>query len=156
MNYPFKGKIADTQAIQDVDEFISSSEQIWRNLALNHLLTNGSSYSEWVPSEWESKQLIKTSVIHPTPVHRSTSCAKSCVFVRKKSFIHKTTFSSEKVISSESGEKSAPFKTVLNKYVCGFQGERTTGDGLFHWRKHYYGLWTGILAKNDGIKVKTS
>ncbi len=31
------------QAIQDVDEFVSSSEQIWRNLALHHLLTNGSS-----------------------------------------------------------------------------------------------------------------
>ncbi len=30
-------------AIQDVDEFVSSSEQIWRNLALHHLLSNGSS-----------------------------------------------------------------------------------------------------------------
>ncbi len=29
------------QAIQDLDEFVSSSEQIWRNLALHHLLTNG-------------------------------------------------------------------------------------------------------------------
>ncbi len=30
--------------------------------------------SEWVPSEWESKQLIKTSqVIHTTPVHQLTS-----------------------------------------------------------------------------------
>ncbi len=28
-------------AIQDVDEFISSSEQIWSNLALHHLLTIG-------------------------------------------------------------------------------------------------------------------
>ncbi len=27
----------------DVDEFVSSSEQILRNLALHHLLTNGSS-----------------------------------------------------------------------------------------------------------------
>ncbi len=27
----------------------------------------------------------------------------------------------------------------------------TTGDGLFHWRKHYYGLWTRILARS---KVK--
>ncbi len=31
------------QAIQDVDEFVSSSEQIWRNVALHHLLTNESS-----------------------------------------------------------------------------------------------------------------
>ncbi len=31
------------QTIQDVDEFVSSLEQIWRNLAFHHLLTNGSS-----------------------------------------------------------------------------------------------------------------
>ncbi len=37
------------QVVQDVDEFVSSLEQIWRNLALYHLLTNES--SEWVPSE---------------------------------------------------------------------------------------------------------
>ncbi len=32
-----------TQAIQDVDEFVSSCEQIWRNVALHQLLTYGSS-----------------------------------------------------------------------------------------------------------------
>ncbi len=51
--------------------------------------------SEWVPSEWESKQLIKTSqVIHTTPVHQLTSCElKSCVFVRNNSTIyHNSTF----------------------------------------------------------------
>ncbi len=44
--------------IQDANKFVSSSEQIWWNLALDHqwILC-----SEWVPSEWESKQLIKTS-----------------------------------------------------------------------------------------------
>ncbi len=31
------------QTIQDVDEFVFSSDQIWRNVALHH--------SEWVPSE---------------------------------------------------------------------------------------------------------
>ncbi len=36
-------KLTHPQAIQDVDEFVSSSEQIWRNLALHHLLTIGSS-----------------------------------------------------------------------------------------------------------------
>ncbi len=36
-------KCTHPQAIQDVDEFVSSSEQIWRNLALHHLLSNGSS-----------------------------------------------------------------------------------------------------------------
>ncbi len=39
--------------------------------------------SEWVPSEWESKQLIKLSqVTHTTPVHQLMSCEpNSCVFV---------------------------------------------------------------------------
>ncbi len=32
-----------SQSIQDVNEFVSSSEQIWINLALRHLLSNGSS-----------------------------------------------------------------------------------------------------------------
>ncbi len=31
------------QAIQDVDKFVSSSEEIWGNSVLHHLLTNGSS-----------------------------------------------------------------------------------------------------------------
>ncbi len=57
--------------------------------------------------------------------------------------------------------KSSPFtsekkesKTVLNKYLSGFWCERTTGDGLFHRRKCYYGLWTHILARSDGLKLK--
>ncbi len=49
-------------AIQDVDEFVFSSEQIWRNFALHHSLTNGSSVSEWVPSEWESLQWFKVKL----------------------------------------------------------------------------------------------
>ncbi len=31
------------QPIQDVDEFVSSLDQIWRNVALHHLLTDASS-----------------------------------------------------------------------------------------------------------------
>ncbi len=30
----------------------------------------------------------------------------------------------------------------------------TTGDGFLHWRKHYYGLWTCILARSDGLNLK--
>ncbi len=41
-------------------KFVSLSKLIWRNVALHHLVTNWNG-SEWVPSEWESKQLIKTS-----------------------------------------------------------------------------------------------
>ncbi len=32
-----------SQAIQHVEEFVSSLEQIWRNLAVCYFLTNGSS-----------------------------------------------------------------------------------------------------------------
>ncbi len=32
--------------------------------------------------------------------------------------------------------------------------ERTPEDALFHWRKHYCGLWTGILAGSNGLKLK--
>ncbi len=26
---------------------------------------------------------------------------------------------------------------------------------LFHWRKQYFGLWTGILKRSNGLKLKT-
>ncbi len=109
------------------------------------------------------------TIIHTTPVHQLMSCdVKSCIFVRNK-IITETfltliciyiDFYSEKIISSESGKQYAQIKnclqakTVLNKYVGGFWGERTTEDGLFHWRKHYYGLWTYILSRSDGLKWK--
>ncbi len=86
---PKNEKFTHPQANYNVDEFVFFP-QIWRNVARHHLLANG---SEWVPSEWESKQLIKThhnssQVIHTTPVHQLMSCeAKSCVFVRNKSII---------------------------------------------------------------------
>ncbi len=38
-------KYTQPQAIQDVDEFVSSSEQIWRNVALHHLLIKTSQNS---------------------------------------------------------------------------------------------------------------
>ncbi len=45
-------------------------------------------------------------------------------------------------------------KTVLNKYVGGSGCEGITGTGLFHWRKCYYGLWTGIFIRSDSLKLK--
>ncbi len=36
-------KMSHPQAIQDIDEFVSSWEQFWRNVASHHLLTNGCS-----------------------------------------------------------------------------------------------------------------
>ncbi len=47
--------------------------------------------------------------------------------------------------------KGKQSKILLNKYVSGFCCERTTEDGLFHWRK-CYGLWTNILVRSTGIK----
>ncbi len=51
--------------------------------------------------------------------------------------------------------KLKQYKTALNKYVGGFWCERTTEDGLFHWRKHYYRLWMHILAGSEGLKLNT-
>ncbi len=72
------------QAIQDVDEFVSSLKQVWINQALL-LAHQWILCCEWVPSEWESRELIKTSlqeVIQTTPVHQLTySEAKSWKFV---------------------------------------------------------------------------
>ncbi len=56
------------------------------------------------------------------------------------SFTHQLILCSEWVVS------------VLNKYVGEFSCEKTTGDGPFHWRKWYYELWTGILARSEGLK----
>ncbi len=63
------------QAIQDVDEFVSSSQQIWEKFSITSLALQWMLCSEWVPSEWESKQLIKNiTVIHTTPVHQWMKC----------------------------------------------------------------------------------
>ncbi len=77
------------QAIQNVDVCFF----IWTDLekfSITSLAHQWILCSEWVPSEWESKQLIKhhnnPQVIHTTPVHQLTSCeVKSYVFVRNKS-----------------------------------------------------------------------
>ncbi len=49
------------QAIQDEDGFVDSWEHIWRICSITSLAHQWTLCSEWVPSEWESKQLIKTS-----------------------------------------------------------------------------------------------
>ncbi len=36
-------KMDSFHIIQDADEFVSSSEQVWKKIALHHLLINGSS-----------------------------------------------------------------------------------------------------------------
>ncbi len=72
-------KCAHPQAIQDANEFVSSSDL--EKCSIASVSQQWMLCSEWVPSEWESKQLIKTSqVIHTTPVHQLT-------FGEEKSYI---------------------------------------------------------------------
>jgi len=57
-----------------VQPFVSSSEQIWRNLALHHLLTNGSEVGA-------IRMRVQTADKSITPVHQLTSYkAKTCIF----------------------------------------------------------------------------
>ncbi len=53
-------KCTPFQAIQDVDEFVSSSD-LEKSSIYDGLVQQWMLCSEWVPSERESKQLIKTS-----------------------------------------------------------------------------------------------
>ncbi len=111
--------------------------------------------SEWVPSEWESKQLIKTSnnpqVIHTIPVHQLTSREdkswnKSIVktFVTKyDSIINNNASSSEKVFLVWAGDnlhRSTAFTRQNScKQICGWiLMWETTGMHFFTARKRYY------------------
>ncbi len=81
----------------------------------------------------------------------------------KMSSVHNNTFSSEKVISSESGEKSAQIKhclqakTALNKdvWILWEENKRSTFSLFYLWILDFgfknYGLWTHILAISDGL-----
>ncbi len=82
--------------------------------------------SEWLPSEWESKQLLNASQRSTSNPHDSISSInvlwseKLCVFkfkpllMAKYEFsIYKNAFSSENVVSSESEEKYANIKHCL-------------------------------------------
>ncbi len=46
-------------------------------------------------------------------------------------------------------------QSKIVQYVGGFWTQRTTGYGLFHWRKCYYRLWT-ILARSSGLNWNAS
>ncbi len=140
------------RAIQDVEEFVSSWDQIWRNIALHYLLTNGSSAVNGCRQN-ESKQLIKNITItfasNPRDCSASVNVLWSerlyvwkkqinhltpnwCFRLKYKFSIYKIAYYSEK--KSESGEKHAEIKhcwqakTVLNKYINGFRWERTANN----------------------------
>ncbi len=78
-----------------------------------------------------------------------------CMFVRNKyiiktSFIHNIAFSSKKMSrlnQEENMHRPKEPKTVLNKYIGRKQ------DGLFHWRKHYYELWTLTNMQKKNVSL---
>ncbi len=84
-------KCTHPQAIQDVDEFVSSSEQIWRNVAFPHLLISGSSavngcrQNQSTNSWW--KHHINPQVILTTPFHQLMRWCKRLRFVINKCII---------------------------------------------------------------------
>ncbi len=65
-----KMEFTHPQAIQDVDEFVSSSDL--EKLHITSLAHKWIICSEWVPSEWETKQLIKTSQSSTSNPHHSS------------------------------------------------------------------------------------
>ncbi len=77
---------------------LSSLEQIWRNVITNtHIL-----YSEWVPSEWESKQLIKISQSCMRKIHhQGILTVNHNIWSKYKSITHNKASSSKKGFSLE-------------------------------------------------------
>ncbi len=73
-------KCAHPQVIQDVDEFVSSSDL--EKCSIASVSQQWMLCSEWVPSEWESKQLIKTSQYSTSNPHHSSPSVN--VFRRQK------------------------------------------------------------------------
>ncbi len=77
-----------TQAIQDLEEFVSLSKQSWRNY--NYVTCSPIDPLQWMGAVKMGVQLAdkKHHNIHTTPVHQLTSCeVKSCVFPRNRSSI---------------------------------------------------------------------
>ncbi len=131
------------QAIQNVDEFVSSSDLEKYSIASLALLWI--ICSEWVPSEWESCEVKRWVLARNKTIFKAFLTSKFSFQVKYESIIHNNAFTSKNVMSPDSGEKYAQMyclqiKTALHKYASGFWCERMTSDGLSHWRKHYYWL----------------
>ncbi len=68
-------------------EFVSSSKEIWEKNSITSLAHQWILCSEWVPSEWESKQLIKTSK-QPTPLQYTNILWREKLRVCMKQIYH--------------------------------------------------------------------
>ncbi len=71
-NQTFRENVLTSQAFQDVDEFASSSEQIWRNVALHHLLSNRS--SAWMGAV---RMRVQTADKNITIIHKLSTPLQS-------------------------------------------------------------------------------
>ncbi len=135
-------KRTQPQAIQDLDEFVSASDL--EKCSIASFAQQWMLCSEWVPSEWESKQLIKH---HNNPQVINILWNKKLHVCKKHFFLTITSpqycFLQWKVIWSESGEKYAQIKhkpKVQNssKQICGW---------ILMWEySRSILLWTRILA----------
>ncbi len=82
-----------------------------------------------------------------------------CFWIKYKSIIRFLQWKCVLIwIRREICSDQAPFKSQnSSKQIRGWiLMWETTGDGIFHWKMHYYGLWTLILAKSDGLKQESS
>ncbi len=103
------------QAIRDIDEFVFFITSDLEKCIIISLAQQRIHWSEWVPWERESNQLIKKhhnnpQVIHTTPVHQLKSGkVKSCSFLRKKNSILRC-FILQIIVS---GYNTSPLSTIL-------------------------------------------
>ncbi len=72
-----------------------------------------------------------------------------CCFLHWKSYLlnHERNMHRSSTVYKQNSPKQ-----FIIKYVVDF--DVTKGDGLFHWRNQSYGLWTCILGRCDGLKLK--
>ncbi len=109
-------KCIHTQAIQDLDEFTSSSEQIWRNVTLHHLLTNASSAVNGCRQNESPNCWFKTSQ-SPT-WHQFISCkGKSCMCVINKSVKMLLKKSPSLAVFSHTNPPTYLFRAVLGCFI---------------------------------------
>ncbi len=109
------------------------------------------------------------TIIHTTPVlqlsceelsvctkqiHQDVLTSNSCFQLKYKSSFHNVAVIEVSCLNRES--KMHRSSTIYTqKQICGWiLTWQTSGDRLYHWRKCYYGLWTGILARSNGLKLK--
>ncbi len=112
--------------------------------------------SEWVPSEWESDKNI--TIIHSPSVitaweDKRCVCetllpSDHCLQLKYRSTVldQERNLHRSSTIYKLKQSKTADWGRILMW--------ETTGDGLFLWKKSYYGIWS--LSRKQQFEVKTS